>query len=366
VNVPAKRRLSGTRRMRGFGRAAVLLAAIWALGLIAVAAVVGFGSRVDDSRHAQVVIAQLQLEGNALVQIAFNPATSGKSHTPLPAETVRQLRQAEGAINGSLKTLASLDHSDEPARIAILTRRNFRAAEHLSVLVATGHSGQAALLLGASNRPGGVEAKLNLELSHANIGEGQAAANSRTVASIGTILAILFLLIAFSVVFHDAVRARRRSHLDATTDALTGLGNRRKLVADIEPAIQSLGAGESMEIGIFDLNGFKTYNDTFGHPAGDALLARLGIRLAAVVGSCGRAYRIGGDEFVVVSATADGERMLAAAQEALSERTDTFAIGCSRGSTCITADTTFEDALRIADQRLYANKRSASGERRSA
>ena len=48
---------------------------------------------------------------------------------------------------------------------------------------------------------------------------------------------------------------------------------------------------------MFDLNGFKRYNDTFGHPAGDELLARLGKRLRQAIGGDGGAYRIGGDEF---------------------------------------------------------------------
>ena len=51
---------------------------------------------------------------------------------------------------------------------------------------------------------------------------------------------------------------------------------------------------------LFDLNGFKHYNDTFGHPAGDELLVRLGAALRDAVGDDGVAYRIGGDEFCVL------------------------------------------------------------------
>ena len=51
---------------------------------------------------------------------------------------------------------------------------------------------------------------------------------------------------------------------------------------------------------LFDLDGFKSYNDTFGHPAGDALLAHLGTKLAASVAPYGEAYRLGGDEFCAV------------------------------------------------------------------
>ncbi len=89
VDVPTKRSRTRDRRVTGLGRGVVLLAGIWILGLIAIGAVVGFGRRVDESRESQVVIAQLRNEGNALVQIAFNPATAGKTDTPLPAETLR-------------------------------------------------------------------------------------------------------------------------------------------------------------------------------------------------------------------------------------------------------------------------------------
>ena len=113
-----------------------------------------------------------------------------------------------------------------------------------------------------------------------------------------------------------------------------------------------------MAVGIFDLDGFKAYNDTFGHPAGDALLARVGSRLDATVGDRGDAYRIGGDEFVVTTAEADGESVLEAARVALGERGEDFSIGCSLGSARIHAGMSLEQVLHIADQRLYANKRS--------
>ena len=60
-----------------------------------------------------------------------------------------------------------------------------------------------------------------------------------------------------------------------------------------------------MLLTLFDLNGFKNYNDTFGHPAGDALLVRLGSALADAVAPFGaRAYRPGGDEFCVIASDA--------------------------------------------------------------
>jgi diguanylate cyclase (GGDEF)-like protein len=113
-------------------------------------------------------------------------------------------------------------------------------------------------------------------------------------------------------------------------------------------------------LALFDLDGFKAYNDTFGHPAGDALLARLGGRLAAAVGGAG-AYRMGGDEFCVLAHVAEGEAdgLVARAAAALSETGPGFAIACSHGAALLPADAaTPAGALRCADQRMYARKPS--------
>ena len=88
---------------------------------------------------------------------------------------------------------------------------------------------------------------------------------------------------------------------EALTDALTGLGNRRALTRDLDARSPSAERRAPLVLALFDLDGFKHYNDTFGHPAGDALLARLGANLArARRGRAARAYRMGGDEFCVL------------------------------------------------------------------
>jgi two-component system, cell cycle response regulator len=117
---------------------------------------------------------------------------------------------------------------------------------------------------------------------------------------------------------------------------------------------------------LFDLNGFKAYNDTYGHPAGDALLSRLGGALAAAVDGTGGAYRMGGDEFCVL-ASLPVERhddLVAACRAALSESGDGFAISAALGMAIVeSADTDPADALRDADRRMYAEK---NGRRASA
>jgi diguanylate cyclase (GGDEF)-like protein/PAS domain S-box-containing protein len=144
----------------------------------------------------------------------------------------------------------------------------------------------------------------------------------------------------------------------ALHDELTGLSNRRKLLADLEE--QFAGPSElEAQLLLFDLDGFKAYNDTFGHPAGDALLRLLAQRLERTVRGRGHAYRMGGDEFCVLAPVgSEGPAELAdAAQAALAERGDGFAVTASYGSVLLpTEASSSTEALGQADQRMYARK----------
>jgi diguanylate cyclase (GGDEF)-like protein/PAS domain S-box-containing protein len=147
----------------------------------------------------------------------------------------------------------------------------------------------------------------------------------------------------------------------ALHDALTSLPNRRKLFLDLERDLRELGPGVSLGVALFDLDGFKAYNDTFGHPAGDSLLERLGSRLAQAVGNDGSAYRMGGDEFCVVVRSTNVDEVLERASTALQEQGDWFWVGASMGSALLPQDAkTIERALQLADRRLYEDKRHAA------
>lgn len=142
------------------------------------------------------------------------------------------------------------------------------------------------------------------------------------------------------------------------TDALTGLGNIGKLNEDLRAALES---ERPHELALFDLDGFKLYNDSFGHPAGDALLHLLGGRLRDAMDGVGNAYRIGGDEFCVLLPR-DASRStaaLAVAAEALRERGEGFEVTVSFGTAELPAEAGDpEAALQIADRRMYAQKES--------
>jgi diguanylate cyclase (GGDEF)-like protein len=140
----------------------------------------------------------------------------------------------------------------------------------------------------------------------------------------------------------------------AMIDSLTGLANRRRLMADL------VGLdGEPAMLALFDLDGFKAYNDTFGHSAGDSLLTRLGSCLEEAAAAPARAYRLGGDEFCVLAPllTLDVESLLAATEDALREHGDGFDISASYGAAMLPEEAaSSEDALQLADRRMYAQK----------
>jgi two-component system, cell cycle response regulator len=144
----------------------------------------------------------------------------------------------------------------------------------------------------------------------------------------------------------------------ALTDPLTGLANRRQLLEDLELACNQGRAGQPWQLILYDLNGFKRYNDTYGHPAGDALLARLSGKLSASVARHGTAYRMGGDEFcVLIRLTPGDDSPMASSVQALYERGPGFSIGAAHGEVNIPAEGSDSAAvLQLADQRLYARK----------
>jgi diguanylate cyclase (GGDEF)-like protein len=150
---------------------------------------------------------------------------------------------------------------------------------------------------------------------------------------------------------------QRQLELLGLTDALTALGNRRQLIGDMERLIDD---GRPAALAIFDLDGFKEYNDRFGHPAGDALLVRLTAALQRAVAGSGTAYRLGGDEFCVLAAGITGDELdtrLVEWTNCFSERGEGFSITASSGVAQIPDEAVDpSDALRLCDRRMYARK----------
>jgi len=172
-------------------------------------------------------------------------------------------------------------------------------------------------------------------------------------AAAGCVLAVVVRL---GGTFREYARMLRTSRHEAASDALTGLSNRRSLIAELERRLAA-DEPEPAVLALFDLDGFKAYNDAFGHPAGDLLLRRLGARLAEI-GGHDVAFRMGGDEFCILLPADGSADLVGRAQLALSESGEGFTVGASAGTVALPAEArTVSEALAIADRRMYAQKR---------
>jgi two-component system cell cycle response regulator len=190
------------------------------------------------------------------------------------------------------------------------------------------------------------------------------------VGVIGLVLAaasVLIVIVRAAWTFRENVVLLEASQHEAVTDPLTSLDNRRKMNTELAHALAHGSASAPALLVMFDLNGFKLYNDQFGHLAGDTMLAHLGHRLRSSVAGVGSAYRLGGDEFCVllVQDLEHADMHIAAAAVALSAEGEGFAVGASYGSIAIPSEAhTPTQALRIADDRMYARKGTRRGSAR--
>ena len=177
--------------------------------------------------------------------------------------------------------------------------------------------------------------------------------------------ALLCVLLRLVLTFRAHQSVLRRTTHEALTDPLTGLGNRRAFAAALSDRLDD-DDPEPMVLVLFDLDGFKSYNDNFGHAAGDALLQRLAAGLEAVIGADGGVFRMGGDEFCALLPGGEGgDALLRGALDVLSDHGDGFSIKASLGSVRLPDETSdVQDALRLADQRMYDHK--SQGRRASA
>jgi diguanylate cyclase (GGDEF)-like protein len=167
------------------------------------------------------------------------------------------------------------------------------------------------------------------------------------------------VLARMAMTFDENLHMLRATHEQATSDPLTGLGNRRRLLLDLDRALANADERDPMLLLLLDLDGFKHFNDTFGHPAGDALLARAGGSLATRIAPWGRAYRLGGDEFcALLRGDGRSERHLGRlAREALSESGEDYEITSSCGWATLPGEAGEASvALQLADSRMYEQK----------
>lgn len=182
-----------------------------------------------------------------------------------------------------------------------------------------------------------------------------------------TVLCLVALLVA-------ALRqAYRQQRLLATSDALTGLGNRLRFVAVAEAERQRAARfGQPITLAYLDLDDFKAVNDRFGHEKGDEVLRLIGRFLSNRLRSIDSAARLGGDEFVVLlpqTGEQAGLHVIADVQAGIVATLleHGFEVGVSAGVvTFLQAPRTVDEMLQIGDRLMYQAKRDGKGNLRHA
>jgi diguanylate cyclase (GGDEF)-like protein len=352
------------------------------LTISAIAAVWLLVERASSSRVAQLQVSAMKLSAADFLAAPFSadPATGGSptaSRTRISADDASISRglanQSTVGVPGSLLRSGRADLTAVEAAVTSI----YRVAVQNGGLAAAGPVVPRLnrLLIVRTAALSGVLAKISRT-------DANRAATARTQTKFGAAAALLLLLAAFAFFYFRSVAARKaverlagenqallaESRDEAKTDALTSLGNRRALTHDLALAFAEPAGPHELLLIMLDLDGFKRYNDTFGHAAGDSLLERLGTRLAAATERAGSAYRMGGDEFCVLARCSPeaAEQLMFRLSTALEERGEGWDVGCSQGAAWMPSEAATETlALNLADERMYADKAGRSSSSRS-
>jgi diguanylate cyclase (GGDEF)-like protein len=174
---------------------------------------------------------------------------------------------------------------------------------------------------------------------------------------------------------HEDVTEKHRSEVRirelAELDTLTGLANRHHFLERLNRALGETETEGSFALFWLDLDHFKEVNDSFGHPAGDALLKAVGMRLTAAVRATDFIARLGGDEFAILQtgASIDADAVNALARrliDTVSEPYQIFghamSVGVSIGiALAPTHGTTADELIKNGDIALYKAKSAGRG-----
>ena len=331
-------RLAKRRRTIGFG-------AVAAIGLM-FAAILHNSFRASEARHqAQVwqvhTLSVLLVAGR--LEAAVNAALRGQRGYLITGDREFLLPYHAGRTN-SLRLIGELgmltrDNPVQRRNLAQLTPRleaYLRALDRLVALQESGRADRAVAAVRAREGRGQIvdflAALARVEMEERRLLERRAAASQRAddaadtynfiLAAVG---AMMMMLLTAAVV--SAARAHRQAlaltedlHELATTDALTGLPNRRQLMTQIETEVRRADrSGRPLSLALLDVDRFKSINDAHGHPVGDIVLQAIADELREVSRGGDVLGRFGGEEFAVLMpetglarARLAGERLRAA------------------------------------------------------
>lgn len=183
----------------------------------------------------------------------------------------------------------------------------------------------------------------------------------------GSTLVTWLLVYAFSFTFADHMQTHSgRLERLASLDALTQIPNRRAMEAALQ---QAMVPGRRGRVGllILDIDKFKAVNDTWGHPAGDAVLSNLAALLSADLRHDDAVFRFGGEEFVMLLATPSRQALEVTAERIRNAveagvASPGGAITVSIGGALLDDEMEWQDWFAQADEGLFRAKRSGGNQ----
>lgn len=298
------------------------------------------------------------------------------------SEAFVDIERRAGEVENELVFLAERASADAPlpsfdalapaARLLVVHARSISAARSTrgsitaAALVREAEKVESEAIRALDRSDAAVTARIN-ERTSAQLELSERLRRYVTWLVVGSVIGLGGLFVAYRRVQTRERAAQSRIERLAHFDMLTGLPNRALLIDRLnqESARAKRGA-RPFAVLMFDLDGFKKVNDTWGHAAGDQLLRQVATRARACVRASDTVGRLGGDEFLALlpETTLDGAREVAEKlRMALREPYDlgkgTIAtVGASVGIAVFPQHgTDAEDLQRAADAALYHSKR---------
>ena len=160
----------------------------------------------------------------------------------------------------------------------------------------------------------------------------------------------------------------KKLQMQATTDTLTGLANRRKITELLKEEIKKLEEDNNNNFNIImlDIDFFKKVNDNYGHPMGDEVIKKVSNHMQDKVGSDGVVGRFGGEEFLTILYNNNIQEAALLANQIRSDieskkiefEGKQISVTVSMGIACSAETGVYQELLNKADERLYKAKES--------
>ena len=158
----------------------------------------------------------------------------------------------------------------------------------------------------------------------------------------------------------------KKLQMQATTDTLTGLANRRKITELLKEEIKKLEEDNNNNFNIImlDIDFFKKVNDNYGHPMGDEVIKKVSNHMQDKVGSEGVVGRFGGEEFLTILYNNNIQEAALLANQIRSDieskkiefEGKQISVTVSMGIACSSETVVYQELLNKADERLYKAK----------